>query len=154
MKRKLTINKMPFGKFRPESTETIKNMYGEMVTFTNHAGYGGLFWGSVYDSDGNQIRMADDYFWDFGKVDHPEDDFKYWYDIDNFIGEHCDKYIRPYSSNIHHYQYGFGGDESNGLIDFFVENPIPEMPDMPFEIAGKNYVMKWIYSSGSMEDDE
>ena len=145
---------MPFGKFRPESTETTKNMYEEMVTFTNHAGYGGLFWGRVYDSDDNLIRLADDYFWELGKVDYPEDDFKYWYDIDNLIGKHCSKYVDPYKGINHHYQYGFGGDESSGVIDFFVEKPIPEMPDMPFTIAGKQYVIKWEYSSGSLEDSD
>jgi hypothetical protein len=146
--RILHFNKMPFGKFIPAKTETIKNMRGELVSFSSPAGYGGLFWGRVYDSDGNRIRLASDYFWDLGKVDHPDNDFKYWEDIDELIGEYCMKYIDPYSSHDHHYQYGFGGDESDGLIDFWVKDPIPEMPDMQFEIAGKMYVIKWDYSSG------
>ena len=145
---------MPFGKFCPAKTEMIKNIHGEMIEFHQRAGYGGLFWGSVYGPDGKKIKMANDYFWELGKVDHPEDDFKYWYDIDELISQHCTQYIGPYRGPDHHYQSGFGGDESDGLIDFWTENPVPEMPDMPFTIAGKNYVLKWRYSSGDMYDDE
>jgi hypothetical protein len=144
---------MPFGKFIPAKTETIKNIRGELVSYSSPAGYGGLFWGRVYDSDGNLIRLASDYFWDLGQANNPEYDFQYWEDIDKLIGEHCEKYIYPYRGDDHHYQYGFGGDESDGLIDFWVKDPIPEMPDMPFEIAGKKYVMKWDYSSGDPHDD-
>jgi hypothetical protein len=144
---------MPFGKFYPAKTETIKNIRGETIEHSSPAGYGGLFWGRVYDSEGKRIRMAEDYFWELGKVDHPEDDFKYWYDIDELIHQHCLKYIHPYRGDLH-YQSGFGGDECDGLIDFWVKEPIPEMPDMPFEIAGKKYTIKWEYSSGSMYDDD
>jgi hypothetical protein len=139
---------MPFGKFYPAKKEPIKTISGETIEHSSPDGYGGLFWGCVYDSDGKQIRMAQDYFWNLGKDDHPEDDFKYWYDIDELIHQHCLKYIHPYRGDRHHYQSGFGGDESDGLIDFWVKEQVPEMPDMPFEIAGKQYVLKWEYSSG------
>lgn len=148
MKRRLNVNKMPFGKFHPAKTENVTNFRGETIEVSTPAGYGGLFWGEVYDSDGNRIKMASDYFWDLGKEDYPEDDFKYWEVIDEFIHQHCLKYIHEYRGKDHHYQSGFGGDESDGLIDFWTEKPIPEMPDMPFEIAGKKYVIKWDYSSG------
>ncbi len=146
-------NNMPFGKFRPARDEIITTMSGDKVPLHTPAGYGGLFWGRVYGPDGNRIRIADDYFWELGQVDHPEDDFKYWYDIDELINQHCTKYIGPYRGSDHHYQSGFGGDESSGLIDFWTAERIPEMPDMPFEIAGKAYVLKWEYSSGSDESD-
>ena len=139
---------MSFGKFQPAKTETIKNMHGETVTVNTPAGYSGLFWGAVYNSKGKNIRQADDYFLELGETHDPDDGFKYWDIISDAISEHCVKYIEPVCGPHHHYQSGFGGDESNGLIDFWTEKPIPEMPDMEFEIAGKKYVIKWKYSSG------
>jgi hypothetical protein len=144
---------MPFGKFHPAKTEMIKTISGEIIEHSSPAGYGGLFWGRVYDSDGNLIRLASDYFWELGKENNPEYDFQYWEEIDELIHEHCLLYVQPYTSDRHHYQSGFGGDESDGLIDFWVKDPIPEMPDMLFEIAGKKYTIKWNYSSGDMYDD-
>jgi hypothetical protein len=145
---------MSFGKFHAAKDEMITTLRGDKVPLHTPAGYGGLFWGSVYGPDGKRIRNAQDYFWDLGKDDHPDDDFQYWYDIDQLINEHCIKYIGPYRGENHHYQSGFGGDESDGLIDFWTEKPIPEMPDMPFEIAGKKYVLKWDYSPGHNIYDE
>jgi hypothetical protein len=139
---------MPFGTFTPARDEMITNMNGDTVPLHTPAGYGGLFWGKVYTSDGNKIESAQDYFWELGKVDNPENDFKYWEKIIDFINHHCIKYIGPVCGITHHYQSGFGGDESDGLIDFWTEKPVPEMPDMPFEIAGKAYVLKWEYSAG------
>lgn len=139
---------MPFGLFAPSRTDLITNKHGETVVLNTPEGYSGLFWGRVYDADGNRIKIAHDYFWHLGQVDYPDDDFKYWGIIDSRIAEHCDTYILPYCGKRHHYQSGFGGDESDGLVDFWTEKPIPEMPDMPFEISGNQYVMKWEYSSG------
>jgi len=137
---------MPFGKFHAAKDEMITTMRGDKVPLKTPAGYGGLFWGRVYGPDGKKITIAQDYFMELGK---DEDEFKYWYEIDALIHQHCMKYIHPYRGDNHHYQSGFGGDESDGLIDFWTEKPIPEMPDMPFEIAGKAYVLKWDYSHGS-----
>jgi hypothetical protein len=143
---------MPFGKFHPAKSEIITRLDGTTVPLDTPPGYGGLFWGRVYDSDGNRIRRASDYFWELGQ-DNMEDEFRYWYVIDELIHQHCLKYIHPYRGYAHHYQSGFGGDESDGLIDFWVKEPIPEMPDMPFEIEGEKYILKWEYSSGSMDVD-
>jgi hypothetical protein len=145
---------MPFGTFHPAEDKVITTMYGDQVPLKTPAGYGGLFWGHVYDSDGKQLCMASEYFLDLGKTDHPEDDFKYWYDIDELIHRHCMKYVHPYRGDTHHYQSGFGGDDCDGLIDFWLTEQVPEMPDMPFEIAGTQYVLKWTYSPGSMDADE
>ena len=145
---------MTFGKFKPARNEIITTMRGDKVPVSTPAGYGGLFWGRVYGSDGTRIRNAEEYFWDLGKVDHPDDDFKYWYEIDARINEHCTKYIAPYCDAHHHYQSGFGGDESDGLIDFWTEKPIPVMPTMRFEIAGQAYFLKWEYSGGHDSYDE
>ncbi len=144
---------MPFGKFYPAKTERVKTILGEVVTFNTPAGYGGLFWGSVYDSDGNAISNAQDYFLELGKAHNRYHDYEYWDVIVDFIDEHCLKYVNPYCGDKHHYQSGFGGDEADGVIDFWVEEQLPEMPKMPFEIAGKSYIMKWYYSTGDPRDD-
>ena len=137
---------MPFGKFIPAKNEIITNMYGEKVPLNTPAGYGGLFWGRVYDEDGKRIELAADYFWDMAEANGEENEATYWEFIDGEIGKHCEKYIK--SDDMHHYQYGFGGDESDGLIDFWLPEPVQEMPPMAFEVCGKKYTIQWDYSSG------
>lgn len=121
------------------------------VPLNTLAGYSGLFRGQVHSSlTGKLVSLAEDYFWMLGKIDYPDDEFKYWYYISDLINEHCIKYIRPYCGNgeNYYYQSGFGGDESNGLIDFWTQSPVPEMPDMHFKIAETLYMIKWKYIPG------
>jgi len=141
---------MPFGKFYPAKSEIITNMHGEKVPLNTPAGYGGLFWGRVFGEDGKHIKYADDYFMELAESNGEEDEFVYWEIIDSEIGKHCEKYIEPIykKSNHHHYQYGFGGDESSGLIDFWLPEQIPEMPSLQFKIKDKTYTLRWEYSSG------
>jgi hypothetical protein len=141
---------MAFGKFIPAEEKMITNIYGEQVLLKKPAGYGGLFWGSVYFKDsGEHIKMAEFYFTDLAE-NNDNDTYDYWEKIDDCIGKHCKKYL-PSKGEHHHYQYGFGGDEGDGLIDFWLPKPVKEMPDMEFEIEGIKYVMKWDYSPG--QDD-
>lgn len=139
---------MPFGKFHPAKNEIITNMYGEKVPLNTPAGYGGLFWGRVFHGNGRRINLAQDYFMKLAKKNGEEDEFIYWELIDAEIGKHCEKYIDPFYKSSHHYQYGFGGDESDGLIDFWLPEQIPEMPPLRFKIRGKKYILRWEYSSG------
>jgi hypothetical protein len=143
---------MSFGRFYPAENRIITNIYGEKVPLNKPSGYGGLFWGSVYDAKGKHIEMASDYFWD--REDLNTEDLNAWEEISNFIDDHCSKYIKPYCDDRHHYQSGFGGDECDGLIDFWTKDPIPDMPDMPFEIAGEKYTIRWDYSGGHDDYDE
>lgn len=143
---------MPFGKFRPAENKIITNIYGEKVPLNTPSGYGGLFWGSVYDAKGKRINLASDYFWD--RKLPLDDQFDAWEHISECIDAHCSKYVAPYCDDRHSYQSGFGGDESDGLIDFWAKDPIPEMPDMPFEVAGEKYTIRWDYSSGHDDSDD
>jgi hypothetical protein len=142
---------MPYGKFIPAENKIITNIYGEKVPLNKPAGYTGLFWGSVLDAKGKTIELASDYFWDREDFEHG---FNCWEIIDEFIGQHCAKYISPYCGEKHSYQYGFGGDECDGLIDFWATERIPTMPDMPFEIAEEKYTITWRYSPGHSDDDD
>jgi len=139
--------KMPFGKFTPSKTDRIKTPCGKIVQTNTSEGYSGLFWGSVYDSNNNPILEPQEHFYELDNCG-----YKHWDTICEEISKHCLKYIEPYCGTHSHYQCGFGGDESDGLIDFWTEKPIPEMPDMLFEIDGDKYVMKWHYSAGYDDD--
>jgi hypothetical protein len=131
---------MPFGKFSPAKTEIVKSMSGQEITVNTPAGYSGIFWGTVYDSDETPMTGAYEYFMALDDLDTDCLDR-----ISDLIYKHTLTYIDPYCGEHHHYQSGFGGDENDGLIDFWTENSIPEMPDMPFEVAGRQYVLKWDY---------
>ena len=61
--------------------------------------------------------------------------------------------------NKYHWQCGFGGDEMDGLLDFWLPTQIACPADMHFTILGKNYVMSFIYGGddlglGSEKEDE
>ena len=140
---------MPFGKFQPAKSEETTDSRGRPVVLNTVAGYGGIFWGTVYDSNGNIVDEDD--FTDL--AENTDDDCKYWDMIDEFIHQHCLKYIDPHCGGERCYQSGFGGKFSSGLIDFWTKDPIPEMPDMPFEIEGKKYVMKWYYDEDEEDED-
>jgi hypothetical protein len=139
---------MPFGKFYPAKMEIITTSSGEIVETNSSDGYSGLLWGMVYTSNNNVIKNAEEYFYELDN-----NGYKYWDMIREFIATYCVNHIEPYCGSNGSYQYGFGGDECDGLIDFWTEKPIPEIPDMSFEIEGKRYVIKWHYSSGDPRDD-
>lgn len=139
---------MAFGEYHAAEESMITNIHGEQVLLKTPAGYGGLFWGNVYFKDtGECISMAEYYFTDLGERN---DDciYDYWMTIDEYIGKHCKKYLPKKTSEHHHYQYGFGGNNCDGLIDFWLAEPVKKMPDMEFVIEGVTYVLKWRYSSG------
>ena len=139
---------MAFGKYYPPEEKMITTIKGEQVLLKKPAGYGGLFWGSVYFKEsGEHIKMAEYYFTDVAES-NGNDSYEYWETIDDYIGKHCKKYIKYTPHKSYHYQHGFGGDESDGLIDFWLPEPVKEMPDMEFEIDRVKYIMKWQYSSG------
>lgn len=139
---------MPYGKYNPAKSEKIINSRGETTIINTPEGYSGLFWGKVYCDD-VEIQNAEDYFLKItGSDEHLE--FDYWDQISDIIEQHCTKYIFPYVKDHYnyHYQSGFGGDECDGLIDFWLPVPIPKMPDIVFKIQGKIYQLRWTFSSG------
>ena len=131
---------MPFGKYCPVEKHTP-------------AGYSGLFWGTVYGKYGERIANAQDYFRELAE-ENGVDGFIYEDEISDALEEHCEIYIDPYCGIDYNYQSGFGGDDCDGLVDFWTEKPIPTMPPMYFKICKRIYVMKFEYSSGSEEDED
>lgn len=138
---------MTFGKFYQTREIKIGN-----TILKNPSGYGGLFWGKVYDENMNDsIHFGSEYFIDLAKDNEMDDDFIYWDFITNCIEKHCEKYIDPLLNNDlkYHYQCGFGGDYLDGLIDFFTVSQVPRMPDLKFKIDDEKFTIKWEYSDGS-----
>lgn len=132
-----------YGKYSKAKSLVITSSNGEKVSIKNPAGYSGIFFGSVYDSNDNKIKSAENYFID---EDH---DYTQWDIISEKIDEYCAKYIDPLLGTNPHYSYqcGFGGKFFDGLIDFWLPVKVPELPNLAFEIKDKKYTMKWEYSS-------
>lgn len=139
---------MPFGKFHPAESKLITNVYGRQVPLNMPSGYAGLFWGRVYRENGEKISLGSEYFYRLAKTNGEENEFIYWDIIYAEIGKHCKQYVDPYFNEGYHYQYGFGGDESDGVIDFWLPEQIPEMPPLHFTINNEKYVLQWEYSNG------
>lgn len=144
---------MPYGIFCPAKKNTITNMLGKQVVVSTPAGYSGLFWGSVSKQAGEDIPNAQEYFRELAK-ETGESVYEYWDLVSDALEGHCTNYVAPYCGVNHNYQSGFGGDESDGLIDFWTEKPIPRMPPMLFVVNKTMYVMKFEFSFGSYEEPE
>ena len=133
--------KIKYGEFKPENRFINQFNNKEVVT---PSGYYGLFVGRVYDSSNNLIHDADTYFWNLDKSSENIIDLD---SIGKDLRLHLDKkwhHIETVSSK-YYYQAGFGGDEGDGSIDFFLEKKIVCPPDMKFKVYNKNYTMKFIY---------
>ena len=133
--------KIKYGEFKSENRFINQFNNKEVVT---PSGYYGLFVGRVYDSSNNLIHDADTYFWNLDKSSEKIIDLD---SIGKDLRLHLDKkwhHIETVSSK-YYYQAGFGGDEGDGSIDFFLEKKIVCPPDMKFKVYNKNYTMKFIY---------
>jgi hypothetical protein len=130
-------------------------MYGQKIKSTSGTtGYGGLFWGSVRNEDGSDIEYASDFFFNVDDNGHDA-----WDIINDKLYFHLRKHIGQVDLINYHWQSGFGGDEMDGLLDFWLPTQIECPPDMQFKILGKNYIMSFKYdgdnlSLGSEEQDE
>jgi hypothetical protein len=119
-------------------------------------GYVGMFWGTVLNEDGSKLKGMMKYGDEMVKTNQASDilfdvtdgDQTAWEIINDDLSIHITKHIgnvdQPYS-----WQCGFGGDEMDGCLDFWLPTKIACPPDMQFEINGKMYIMKFKYS-----DDE
>jgi hypothetical protein len=144
-----------YGKYLEKETFVGIRRDGTEYSGQRPAGYTGLFRGHVTDIDGNKIHeySACDYFLDLKK---PENDdgglnFETWEIINQQLGEFV-KIHMPQQEDEYHWQCGFGGDESDGLIDFFCKQKVKLPPPMIFEVYGKKYEMTWKYYGDSDRD--
>lgn len=143
-------DKMPFGEFNPEEVSFHNVSSGQRVPHFMPSGYSGLFWGKMFYGNGRRINSADNYFVELARKNGENDEYIYWTLIDAAIEKHCEDYLGPIlkDNEKYTYQYGFGGDECDGLIDFWLPKQVPKMPPLRFKILGKKYILRWEYSSG------
>jgi hypothetical protein len=122
-------------------------MYGQKIkTNSGITGYGGLFWGSVSNEDGSNIEYASDFFF---KVE--ENGKEAWDIINDKLHLHLHKHIGKVDRLKYHWQCGFGGDEMDGLLDFWLPTQIECPPDMKFKILGEKYVMSFNYGGDDLD---
>jgi len=159
-----------YGKFKkahyyPETT--LRN--GQvMKARISPKGYSGMFWGSVRNEDGSLVKGTRMYNGEPFETDSAEQFFfdiedngrEAWDIINDKLHRHLQKHIGEVDRDKYHWQCGFGGDEMDGLLDFWLPTQIECPPDMKFEILGKKYVMSFHYSGddelsfSSEEEDE
>lgn len=142
-------------------------MYGHKHTSKSGiTGYIGLFWGSVRNEDGSVLKSTKKYGEEIVESDSATD---YFFDIEDngneawdIINEKLQRHMRTHIGKVdfheYHWQCGFGGDEMDGLLDFWLPTQIGCPPDMQFEILGRKYVMSFNYGGndlglGSEEED-
>ena len=112
-------------------------MYGEKLTSkSGTTGYSGIFWGSVRNEDGSQLQYAQDVFFEIDGA---------WEIINDKLQRHLQKHIGVVDRKNYHWQCGFGGDEMDGMLDFWLPTPLDCPPDMKFTILNKKYVMSFSY---------
>lgn len=140
-----------YGSYKPAKTETIHNRWdGRITTVETPAGYSGLLWGTVHHRNGRKIKNAQDYFMKLAETNGEEDEFAYWNIIGDLLSNYCREHIRPLKGDnpSYGYQCGFGGDESDGLIDFWLPVKVPKLPNLKFVIKDKMYTLRWDFTSG------
>ena len=96
--------------------------------------YVGLVRAKIYNKD-DIIRNAQDEFFSI--------DENSWLEISNKMTKHVKKFFpkKEYGKNT--WQSGFGGDDSDGTIDFALQAHPPAISDMRFKFNGKFYTMKF-----------
>lgn len=105
---------------------------------------GGLIRAQVYGPQG-LIKYADDFF------DCETDS---WEIIANAMDEVLSPILPARGVNKSHWQSGFGGDEGNGLIDYWLPEKITALPDVIFTIEGVEYKMVFQVDDQELVDYE
>lgn len=143
-----------YGEKIDSETHQVTSQDGVIKTYKTTPGYTGLFRANITYSDGNlildhngkEVYDKAEYFYD--------DMFTNWHIIqkamDDGLEEYVDRFTCLSSDTSHNMQCEFGGDGSDGIIDFFTSQPVPLPPPIAFTIDGKSYLMTWCY----VEDDK
>jgi hypothetical protein len=87
-----------------------------------------VFWGTVYDQAGIRVENAARQFWN--------EDSESWDHISGCIRKHASKFIRK-----ENFQSGFGGNYSDGCIEYSTWEKVDTIPLMKFQTNEKLYTM-------------
>jgi hypothetical protein len=128
----------------PRANNNSTKKYGDKKTRSNVEGYEGEFYGIIHDKKTGKKIVVDDEF-------DEEDDYPY---IQKKLKSHCAKYCEDNFTKEENkelddpdseYEFicGFGGDEQDGIINFFVDKKIPLPPNMEIEFDDKTYIMSF-----------
>lgn len=125
---------------RPRSVKLIGTRSGK--------GYGGLLHGSIKEKKTGRERTEDDFSYGF-------DGTRNEYDIINDkLAAHFTAHLNAEPGNYDrkslnkegfNWQSGFGGDEGNGEIDFFLPKKIKMLSPMSFRINNVDYIMTFSF---------
>jgi hypothetical protein len=143
---------MPYGNFKPERKFGGTRPDGSKYSGKTPAGYAGLFRATVTYQNGQPILRSDgtvqydvpEHFCD-EDAENGESYAYSWSCIDRIMFEELEKNFPNTTGTHYHIQYGFGGDDSSGLIDFFTEVQLEIPEPIYFELYGKKYRMTWEY---------
>ena len=75
----------------------------------------GLIRANLYNQNGSVLANAEDYFFEMDEMG------SYWEIISDKMYNHVSKYFPEREPGKNIWQAGFGGDESDGLIDFALQ---------------------------------
>lgn len=143
-----------YGEKIESETYQVTSQEGIIKTYNTTPGYTGLFRANITHADGSlildhngkEVYDKAEYFYD--------DMFTNWHIIQKAMDDGLEDYIIRFTSSGSEISYNmqceFGGDGSDGIIDFFTPSPIPMPPKVAFTIDGNNYLMTWYY----VEDDK
>lgn len=126
----------------PHNNSTTK--YGDEKTRSNIKGYEGEFYGIIHNKETNKKIDVDEEF-------DEQDDYSY---IEEELKSHCKKYCEDNftkeenkelnrADSEYEFICGFGGDEQDGIINFFVQKKIPLPPDMEIKFDDNTYIMSF-----------
>jgi hypothetical protein len=121
-----------------------KKLYGDKKLQSKKVeGYEGEFYGIISEKNTGHAITEDTF--------EPEDDY---YTINEKLKSHCEEYRKANfteeenkelddSQSIYEFRCGFGGDDQNGVINFFVPKQIPLPSKMKFMINNIAYIMRF-----------
>jgi hypothetical protein len=104
--------------------------------------HSGLIWCVLYNSDGVEVR-GEDLF--------PVDSDTWGDDIEavtNVVYEHLSKHLPDGES----WQFEIGGDAFSGVLDYYLENPVPTIPPCAFTLRDASYSIHFPATKDSMEE--
>jgi len=125
-------------------------LYGDKMTMGKSVGYNGEFYGKIVVKETGESVDQDDFEYD--ENGELSNDWDFIYDT---MDGHFDKYLldtftqaelRTINENSDYmFYHGFGGDEGDGIFNFFSPKKIPLPPPMEFTApgTGETYVMSF-----------
>jgi len=143
---------MGYGKFSPARKFSGTRMDGSHYSGETPNGYTGMFRAKVTLANGKEILT--EYGCNVYSVSN------YFFERDNNSWETVNEFMKKFYGPIVPYdgsygcQYAFGGDESDGLIDFFAKERVELPRPMKFELFGNEYLLTWYYQSEEDDNSE